>query len=710
MNILGIDIGGTFTDFVLLCDGRLTMWKLPTTPDDPSQALLQGVALYGMPDTLVHGTTIATNALLERRGAVTALLTTKGFADVLAIGRGVRPSLYDLQVAHALPIVPASLRIEIPERIAADGTVLQAWVPHETQGYTEDMQCIVQHLIDEHVESVAICFLHSYRNSTHEQAIAAYLRAIHDEHGNQRFFVCASSDVLPEYREYERTSTTVVNAYVAPVLDRYLGKIEHVLQHPPPPHTHTPRLYIMASDGGSMTSRMARQFAARTTLSGPAGGVVGVRALAQQAGIEHIISFDMGGTSTDVALCDDFPNIPQTTESCIGGMPVRFPAIAIHTVGAGGGSIARVDAGGALRVGPQSAGADPGPACYGRGTLPTVTDANLFLGRLRAEHFLGGTMPLDTNRAETALAALADTLGMDVTRTALGIVRIANAAMERAIRTISVERGKDPRDCTLVAFGGAGPLHAAYLADTLGIHTVLVPRYPGVLSAFGMITADISRDYVAFVGNVLTQTTPDEMIAAMMCLATQAQTDMAIERESSAAPTLRGIFTLDVRYVEQSHEITTPLDVWEDMQPHIPNFEALAQRFHALHRQHSGHAMLEQPIEIVALRLKCILATGSSSLPTTEQDQDQDQSIPTNATHGHHSHSIAVVEVALAAESTTCMPTTLYAREHLHCGDTINAPAIVVQYDTTCVIPPGWKATIDTHKNLFLTTCDTMIR
>lgn len=698
MNILGIDIGGTFTDFVLLQDGSITMWKLPTTPDDPSRALLQGVALHGIPDTLVHGTTIATNALLERRGAVTALLTTKGFADVIAIGRGVRPSLYDVHVAHAPPLVPAALRIEIAERIAADGTVLQA-LPQDTQESIEEMQRIVQHLIDENVESVAICFLHSYCNPTHEQDIAARLRAIYDEHGTQRFFVCASSDVLPEYREYERTSTTVVNAYVAPVLDRYLSKIEHALlslHNTPPP---SPRLYIMASDGGSMTTSMARQFAARTTLSGPAGGVVGVRALAQQAGLEHIISFDMGGTSTDVALCDDLANMPQTTESCVGEMPVRFPAIDMHTVGAGGGSIARVDAGGALRVGPQSAGADPGPACYGRGTLPTVTDANLFLGRLRAEHFLGGTMPLDTNRTETALASLADELGMDVVSAALGIVRIANAAMERAIRTISIERGKDPRDCTLVAFGGAGPLHAAYLADALGIHTVLVPRYPGVLSAFGMITTDISRDYVTFVGHVLTQTTFDQMIATMNRLATQAQTDVGTALEADTAPTLRGIFTLDLRYIGQSHEITTPLDVWDDMQPHIPNLEDLAQRFHALHRQHTGHAMPERAIEVVALRLKCIRATGSATLPTAKQNQ----SLSTNAPNAPVANSIGIVEVALAAESTTFMPTTLYSREHLHCGATIHAPAMVLQYDTTCVIPPGWQANVDTYENLFLT-------
>lgn len=693
LTLLGIDIGGTFTDFVYLHNGIITIHKLPTTPADPSQALLAGVAELGMPDLLIHGTTIATNALLERRGAPTALLTTAGFADILALGRGNRPTLYDLNVQRDPPIVPAEWRLEVHERVAADGTVLHPL--NEQQ---------VAHIIDQlattDVEAVAVCFLHSYRTPAHEEQVATMLRAVRHPDGHARFFVCHSAAVIPEYREYERTSTTVVNAYVAPVLDRYLSQIEHKL------HTHNNQqqdyalhLHIMASDGGSMTTRAARHLAARTTLSGPAGGVVGARAVAQQAGFTRIITFDMGGTSTDVALCDNA--LPQTTESQVGGYPVRFPALAIHTVGAGGGSLARIDAGGAMRVGPQSAGASPGPACYGQGTMPTVTDANLLLGRLREDHFLGGTMRLDSARATDALAPLMRDTGMDITSVALGIVRIANAAMERALRTISVERGIDPRDFTLVAFGGAGPLHAAYLADALGMKHVLVPRYPGVLSALGMITADMSRDSLHFLAQPLATLTPDVLLRHMTRLAQQAQAEFAADAGAgSSHQSLRATFTLDLRYAGQSHEITTPLMVWEGMQPHMPHIAEVAQRFHLLHEQYSGHAMLDHPIEAVVLRLKCTMPQGYRLADIAPADTPGmgGSTIPLN----QRATPIATVQAALAAESPQQMPTALYERATLRRGDVIDAPAIIVQFDTTCVVPPSWQARVDAYENVIL--------
>lgn len=703
-DILGIDVGGTFTDFVLLRGGTLHIHKLPGSPDNPSRAMLAGIADLGAPALIVHGTTVATNALLERRGAHTALLTTAGFADVLTIGRGTRSALYDLDVEAASPLVPASLRLEVAERLAPDGTVLLSL--DET-----GILAAARQLVAAGVEAVAVCFLHSYANPAHEERAAALLEEAAREHsvndtGNSdskhpRFFVCHSAAVSPEYREYERTSTTVVNAYVGPILDHYLGSIEQELARlPATPGDNfahaAPHLHIMASDGGRMTTHSARRLGARTTLSGPAGGVVGALATAQQAGFEHIISFDMGGTSTDVALCNG--RIPETNQTQVGGLPVRFPGVDIHTVGAGGGSLARVDMGGALRVGPQSAGATPGPACYGRGTLPTLTDANLLLGRLRADHFLGGQMHLDSERAQAALDPLAQQLGLDSTTTALGIVRVANAAVERAIRAISVERGIDPRSYTLVAFGGAGPLHAPYLARALGMERVLVPRYPGVLSALGMISTDMTRDYARFLGQPLANLSPALLLRDMEHLAEQASSERSHDATQSATSTtttsLRGDWILDLRYIGQSHELRTPLATWEQMQPFPPDLEQVAQRFHLIHQQRSGYAMPEHPIEVVALRLKC------SS--TRKQPPPPESSKPTPSTSEAPPPPCAWVRAALAAEAVEWSSAALYEREKLQPGARLTAPAIVIQLDTTIIIPSGWSAQVDRQANLVL--------
>lgn len=696
MSILGIDIGGTFTDFVLLHNGTLTIHKILTTPEKPSQALIAGVAHLGTPSTLIHGTTVATNALLERRGATTVLLTTQGFGDVVVIGRGDRPALYDLDLTFPPHVVPREQRFEVAERVAADGTILQPLDPTTVDRVIAQ----IRHLngsSETAIEAIAICFLHSYRNSAHEERATAMLQEAFADMARPPF-LCRSSEVLPEYREYERMSTTVVNAYVAPILDRYLQTIEDELAAQAKEHnTPPPTLRIMASDGGSMTTTDARHLAARTTLSGPAGGVVGARAVASQANIERIITFDMGGTSTDVALCDN--QTPQTHESSIGGdgkgggnggMVVRFPSIDIHTVGAGGGSIARIDAGGALRVGPQSAGADPGPACYGHGTLPTVTDANLVLGRLRSDKFLGEAMSLDLDRAYAALAPLATALERSTTEVALGIVRVANAAMERAIRTISVERGIDPRTYTLVAFGGAGPLHAAHLADALGMRRVLIPRYPGVLSALGMLTADVTRDYTQTLTQSLDAISPDQLLQEMQMLAAQAKSDLAYGSHT-LTPETEGVFSLDMRYIGQSHEINTPLATWDDFQPALPDLARAAEEFHTIHKRHSGHALHGHPIEVVALRLKAIRATGVSlpqhdAAPPTECDRPVE----------------AVVQAALESTSHHPHPTAIYHRDELQPGDRLPSPAIVVQLDTTCVVPSGWQATVDSYHNLLL--------
>ena len=444
---IGIDIGGTFTDFVVYHThtNQIDSFKLLSTPENPAKAVLAGLEqiLSNNEDKLpikfniTHGSTVATNALLERKGARTALITTKGFRDVLQIGRQNRPALYDLVNTPPPPLVPAELRFELRERVDRRGTILE-------EVSSEEAHNLIQHIKSLDLESVAVCFLFSFLRPEHEEMIADLLK-------DTGLFVCISSQIMPEYREYERTSTTVVNAYVSPILEKYLGQLEGsaYTQNMASP------MKIMQSNGGSISLSEARQNGVRCILSGPAGGLEGAHFCASKASKDRdakvkLITFDMGGTSTDVSLIDGEPSI--TTESIIGGCPIRVPVLDIHTIGAGGGSIAYVDAGGALRVGPQSAGANPGPACYGRGDQPTVTDANLVLGRLPPETFLGGKMRLDEQRARAAIAQLAVQLGMQPVQAALGILEVVNANMERALRVISVERGYDPRDFTAAVF------------------------------------------------------------------------------------------------------------------------------------------------------------------------------------------------------------------------------------------------------------------
>jgi N-methylhydantoinase A len=678
MDVIGIDIGGTFTDFVLLRDGRVRIYKTLSTPDDPARALVQGIDLLGAPVAVVHGTTVATNALLERRGAPTALITTAGFGDVLAIGRGDRPALYDLNVTRPEPLVPEAWRFELVERLRADGSVL---IPLDDA----ELARLVAWIATQPVEAVAISLLHSYANPSHEARVADALEQAARTAGRS-LFISASYRVLPEPREYERTSTTVVNAYVSPTLGRYLSRLGPALME-----RGVRSLRIMASDGGSMGLVTARELAARATLSGPAGGIVGAFAVARRAGFTRIITFDMGGTSTDVALVDG--TLPRTSESRVGGMPVRLPGLDIHTVGAGGGSIARVDAGGALRVGPQSAGADPGPACYGRGTLPTVTDANLLLGRLQPDYFLGGRMALDVDRARAVFATLArDLFGTHDAaaerRAALGVVRVANALMERAIRAISVERGDDPRDCALVAFGGAGPLHAAHLAAALGIRTVLIPRYPGVLSAFGMLAADVTRETSRALLMTLDALDAATLAAHIGALADEARAALAADGEDPNGCRIESV--LDLRYVGQSYELPTPLDQGWEASPAL--LADLAERFHALHERRYGHAMRNRQIEAVTLRVRAV--SPRDALTFAPDD------LPPRATPlAPH----AVVNAALTGDTAALEPAPLYERDDLRPGDGIAGPAIIAQLDATTVVPPGWRAVVDADLNLLMT-------
>lgn len=510
MSVVGVDTGGTFTDFILF-DGRtIRTHKVLSTPDDPSRAVLQGLREMGAAGSaVVHGSTVATNAFLERKGARVALVTTKGFEDLLEIGRQARGSLYDLMWERPEPLVPASRRYGVRERMDAQGRVV---VPLDRAALRKIRE-----------PNVAVCFLHSYANPRHEREAAKVLKG-----------ATLSSEVLPEYREYERLSTTVLNAYVGPVVGRYVERLGRAL----------PKLRLLASDGGAITAESARRRAAQTLLSGPAGGVIAAQAL----GYGRVVSFDMGGTSTDVALIDGTAKV--TKEGTIGGMPLRVPHFEIHTVGAGGGSIARVDEGGGLRVGPESAGSTPGPICYGRGgTRPTVTDANFVLGRIDRERFFGGRMALREPKLSRA--------------TAEGILEIANAAMERALRRVSVERGHDPAEFWLVAFGGAGPLHACDLAGRLGMKGVVVPRWPGLFSALGMVMADMTVEKSR---TVLGRAIPWR------------------ELEAEARKELRGKVErfVEARYRGQSYEIRIPEGA----------------DFHAAHRRLYGYSR-DAAVEIV---------------------------------------------------------------------------------------------------------------
>ena len=663
---VGIDVGGTFTDVVTVTDEGLSVHKEPTsTPQH--EAVVAGLERGSTaPDApVVHGTTAATNALLERRGARTALVTTAGFADVLAIGRQNRPALYDLQPSRPPPLVPAGRRHEVPERLDADGAVL-------TPLDEEAVRRVADTLAEQEVESIALVFLFSYRNSVHEERAAALL---HDALPDVP--ITRSSALLPEYREYERTATTVVNAYVRPQVARYLERLDEALSGR--------SIRVMQSNGGTIGLDTAAEEPARLALSGPAGGVVGALGVARRAlapDAPRIMTLDMGGTSADVALCDG--SIPRTTEHTIADLPLRLPAPDIHTVGAGGGSIAHVDAGGSLRVGPESAGAEPGPVCYGRGgTAPTVTDAHLVLGRLAAEHVLGGADTLDMapDAAREAVAALGRAAGLSPEEAALGVLRVANATMERALRRVSVERGHDPRDYTLVPFGGAGPLHAAALAEALGMRRVLVPPTPGVLSALGLLMADVVYDAARAVLTRADTLTDDP--APLADAAEAAATDVRATLADHGPPALA--LELDLRYEGQSYELSVPVDA-----PLTGDaVEAAVQAFHNRHRERYGHADAQEPVEVVALRVRGRVETPPPQLPR-EPETDQ----PLDAAE------IGTRPVWFDRDEPSA--TVAYDRAALHHGHEFDGPAILHQYDTTIVVPPGWHARIDAHQNVWI--------
>ncbi len=667
---IGIDIGGTFTDFVVYipATGQLSTFKLLSTPHDPALAVLDGLAKiiqqHGNGQaTVIHGSTVATNALLERKGARTALVTTRGFKDVLQIGRQNRPALYDLFADPMPPLVPAGLRFEVDERVTHTGEILKALDLQEVEHLGEEIK-------KQEVQAVAVCLLFSFLKPEHEKLVAANLR-------QTGLLVSVSSEILPEYREYERMSTTVVNAYVSPVLDRYLSHLESDLPA-------NMRLRVMQSNGGNISPEEARKFAVRCILSGPAGGIVGCEYVARSTltprppptktgeGELKVITFDMGGTSTDVSLIDGKPQI--TTEAVVSGCPIRIPLLDIHTIGAGGGSIAQVDAGGALRVGPESAGADPGPACYGRGGQEaTVTDANLVLGRIPPEHFLGGQMPLDTHSANQVLTELGQKLGLSAGQAALGIVQVANAHMERALRVISVERGRDPRDFTLLSFGGAGGLHAADLARGLGIPRQLVPPLASTLSAFGMLAAEVVKDYTQTV--MLPGDTPlAEIESLLQPMAGRGRQE--VETEGVPENRIRVERYLDMRYRGQSYELIVPFG------------ETFVTSFHQQHQHTYGYAHTNTPIEIVNLRLRAVGQTEPPSLSASE--------------YSGSDPSPALLTTRCVVFSIGNLATSFYRGELLQPGNQLTGPAVVVRSDTTILLGPTDSAEVDGYGNLII--------
>jgi len=634
---IGVDAGGTFTDFVVLRDdGRIESFKLRSNPRAPARVILEGLARAAgdAGAEVVHGSTVATNALLERKGARTAFVTTQGFEDLIAIGRQNRPQLYNLTPPLRRPLVPRELCFGVKERTHFDGRV--AARPPVAQ-----LRQLARRLRRAGVRSVAVCFLHAYQNAGNEQAAAASLAG--------DVYLCCSHEVCPEFREYERASTTVLNAYVGPLMNAYLAELEQAALQ---------RVSILQSNGGFMTAEEARRHPVRTILSGPAGGVVGALEMARRSGFVRVLGFDMGGTSTDVSLSDGRPR--ETTEASLDGFPIRVPMLDIHTVGAGGGSLARADEGGLLRVGPQSAGADPGPACYGIGDQATVTDAHVVLGRIAADQFLGGEMRIDVGRAAAAVDRIAGRLGLSRTAAAEGILRVANANMERAIRVVSIERGHDPRDFALVAFGGCGGLHACEIACDLGIRTVLVPRYAGALSALGMLLADRVRDYAA---GVLGRSDLEERFAA---LERQALADLAGARLERTA---------DIRYAGQSYELNVP---WNRRDPAAP--------FHDEHQRVYGYSNPDRPVEIVSLRVRARI--DSPRLRLQEQARAR-------------ARSLRAAEQRRVRVEGKWVQLAVYRRDQIgEAGK--RGPALVIDYGATTLIPPGWRFTVDRVGNLVI--------
>jgi len=693
---IGVDTGGTFTDCVVLAGGKVRILKVFSTPADASHAIVQGVRQlaeegnsasrlkdkrrpWGSPAALsvlevIHGTTVGTNSLLERRGARVALITTAGFEDLLEIGRQARPNLYDLNVQREAPLALRPLRFGVKERVGAHGRIL-----HKVSN--AEIRRLQRCVKDSGADSLALCFLFAYANPTHERRVASALRRL-------GLPLSVSHEILPEFREFERLSTVVINAYLAPRMGSYLQNLEERIRGMAarggiPPRR---RIYVMQSNGGISTAARAGRQPVRTILSGPAGGVVASASLARQMKLASVISFDMGGTSTDVSLLDGAPR--TTSETALAGLPIAVPVLDVHSVGAGGGSLARIDAGGALRVGPESAGAAPGPICYGRGGKGlTVTDANLILGRLDPDHFLGGTYRLDLEAAERGFEKFLAGPGrhrgfrspLDL---AAGIVNVSNATMEKALRVISVERGYDPRDFSLVCYGGAGGLHAADLARALGLPAVIVPQDPGAFSALGILLSDVVRD----VARSVLLPVPTGGKAEICALHQQIDrrfrqlhrsTLSELRHEGFDAKRAHASLRLDLRYQGQSYELT------------VPYTAGFREDFHREHTRAYGYAYPERAIEVVNLRLRLLIPTPKSRWRAQKPGPP-------------HQAREALIKTRPVWFGDTSHVTGIYHRVRLASGAVVRGPAVIVEYSATTVVPPDFTCKVDAYMNLVL--------
>lgn len=672
---IGVDVGGTFTDVVTVLDGEIHVAKTPSTPDAPDEGVIDGLEksqddvefASDAVDFFAHGTTVATNAVLERDWAETALVTTEGFRDVLEIGRQARPDIYDFDVTKPTPIVERNRRFEVAERLDERGRV-------ETPLDASTITAVADELAESDIDSVAISLLFSFENDEHERRVRDRLQ----EAGVDASY-SLSSDVLPEIREYERTLATSLNAALKPVMDTYIGRLESGIDGRGIPAT----MQIMQSNGGIIGAERARQRPINTLLSGPAAGVQGAAHVAALNGIDNVLTMDMGGTSCDVSMVRGGDPL-VSTEVEIGDYPVGVPMISVHTIGAGGGSIAWIDAGDALRVGPRSAGAVPGPVCYGRGgDEPTVTDAHLLLGRLNADAFLSDELEADVDRVEAAVEnRIAEPLGMGIEEAAQGILDVANANMERALRVVSVERGYDPREFGLVAFGGAGPLHASALAEELDIPRVLVPRTAGVLSALGLLITDLIHDFSTSMVRRLPEVSPSDLESVFEeferdgyeRLASDGRGDDEIELERS----------VDLRYVGQSFELNISLT---DSEVTTETLEDAAERFHEQHERRYGHASPSEPIELVTVRLRARGLVETPDLVASAIDGSTDD---------------AILEQRSVGYDGTIHETNIYDRNRLPADASFDGPAIVEGGESTVVIRPEQHATVDEYGSIMV--------
>ena len=681
------DVGGTFTDSIAYdtTAREFRVSKVPTTPDNRAVGTIEGLRAAlttlgrsGADVSYVgHGMTTATNAIIQRTGARVAFVTNEGFRDLLEIGRQNRPRLYDHRVVRTPPVAERADRYSVRGRMDERG---QELTPLDEAG----LKTIATRIAATDAEAVGVCFLHAYANPAHEMRAKEILEA----HLGDRY-VCASTELIREFREYERSSTTALNAYLIPVMDAYLGSLSELLVDPDGLGiTADVPVMVMEASGGLMTLPSARRKPVHTVLSGPAGGVVSAAEISLRAGFPDIVTMDMGGTSTDISLIIN--GKPQvTTQADLEGMPIRVPVVDINAIGAGGGSIASIDDGGALRVGPRSAEAIPGPACYGRGgTLPTVTDANLVVGRLGAETALGGSMKLDRDAASAALdAEVAKPLSLSTTQAATGVLRVANANMERGIRGVSVQRGHDPRDFALVPFGGAGPLHAADVAESLGIPTVLVPPAPGILCAMGILMSDLRHDLVATNLMALAAVEEAQVWAALEPLRVQGETLL----DADGVPTdARRVETfVDVRYIGQSFELSLPIAEGAGL-------EALAEAFHSAHAHKFGHADRDAPVEIVNLRVLAVGETPPLVLPEVEAGE---QTVAADA--------LVTQRDVFFEVDQSWHKTPVYRREHLRVGNEIAGPAVIDEVSSTTLLRPGDHSRVDELGNIIITIATT---